>query len=117
MNKTERFREIVAKREDEWGGADPYVWYETAPDTVVDVEGHQIKVIESTNFNVERTLRDAEYESSINWNIWVIVEFEGDLYRMTSVYNSWDSDPWEPWQRVEKRPVTTIKYVEVDNGN
>lgn len=114
MNKTERFREIAAKHPEMYDENDPYAWYETAPGPIV-IDGHVIEVIESTNFNVDSTYHDGGGDDGdVRWNQWVLVKFEGDLYRMTSIYDSWDGTSWNGWQRVEKRPVTTYEYVEVD---
>lgn len=108
MNKTERFREIARKYVGDWGDDGPYAWYETKPGTLV-VDGHEIEVIESTNFNADETYAGPDRE-----NIWVIVKFEDELYRLEGIYDSWTGTEFEDWERVELRPVTTMEYVEVD---
>ena len=102
--KTERFRGIAYQRKDEFGDSGPYVWYEDAPGTVVTVHGFEIKIIESTNYHESAEATYGGEPDTENW--WVIVEFEGDLYRIKGLYNSWSGTEWEDWERVEERPVT-----------
>lgn len=111
MNKTERFRGIAKKHKTQYcSEGDVWAWYETEPGEV-EVDGHNIEVLESTNFNVE-----TEYAGPDLRNIWVIVRFENELYRLKGIYDSWSGSEFEDWQRIEARPVTKIEYVELDVG-
>jgi len=119
MTKTERFRKIADRYRTKYyshDGEAPYAWFDTEPGQVA-IDGHVIEIIESTNFNVDRVVAEAaDPDDGYNtWREWVIVKFEGDLYRLQGIYDSWEGTQFEDWERVELRPVTTMEYVEVDN--
>lgn len=111
--KTERFREIAAKHTDQWGDTSGYLWHETPPGPIT-VDGHVIEIVESTNFNSTATEQEL-YAGPDMQHQWVIVEFEGDYYRLKGIYDSWDGGGWEDWQRIESRQVTKTEWVEVDD--